>query len=147
VLTLSAYVKAVVLLATAIVGCALPFVSRPPLSSAPCLGPDSYSDYHIRNLQDIASTTEPYLVEWRERVRLPVVPASEIAFVSDSATCARGVVAYNARANLEGEIATRVYVLRMGDLYVISNPQYKTGEWVAHFVFDRSFVSRSVYLY
>jgi hypothetical protein len=85
-------------------------------------------------------------VEWRDRVRLPVAAASEIQLVSDPAICARGVAAYNARANLEGERVTHVYVIRMRDLYVVSNPEHRTGEWVAQFVFDSSFVSRSVYL-
>jgi hypothetical protein len=34
----------------------------------------------------------------------------------------------------------------MRDLYVVSNPEHKTGEYVAQFVFDSSFTFRSVYL-
>jgi hypothetical protein len=126
---------------------AQPFRSVSPVAggATACLGPDEQTESEIAYLRRMTGSTNPLDVAWRQRIPLPAALPSEIALVSDSATCARALTAYNTRANEEGVSVTGVYVIAVKDMYVVSNPQLKAGEFLLHYVFDSAFTFRRVY--
>ncbi|HEX4681598.1 MAG TPA: hypothetical protein VH277_02750 [Gemmatimonadaceae bacterium] len=118
-----------------------------PSTTPACYAPDSYTAGQIAQLVSITAATDPKIVAWRKAVGLPAVPASAIALVSDSTTCARGLRALNRTAGYHGVPAARLYLIRVGPMYVASNPNFPGGEWTQQFVFDSTFKYKFSYLH
>jgi hypothetical protein len=105
---------------------------------------DAYTSYHIANLREISRSVDSDMVAWRNTVHLPATPDTAIAVVQDSATCSRGLAAYN-KAIADTSVSS-IYLIRVGRTFVASNPKLRAGEFVQHFVFDSAFVLRSQFM-
>ena len=119
-----------------------------PMSSTACFAPDSYSSAELAWLKTIDSSTNPVDSAWRAQILLPVVGDTAIVVVSDSTLCAEGLTAHNAAAQyadseLTDTLSQRVYLFRVGTIYVAANPHFTTGEWVMHYMFDSTFALKS----
>jgi len=122
----------------------VPEASKANAQSTACRGPDAYTSYHVGHLKQVARNTNAKAAAWRNNVHLPA--DTTISVASDSATCASALTAYNADAELGGESASFVYVLKMGSVFIVSNPTYKSGEFDSHFVYSDQFQLLATYL-
>jgi hypothetical protein len=105
---------------------------------------DTYTSSQIAHLRSVVTSTNSTAIAWRNIVHLPAVADTAVVVVSDSITCASGLAAYNAA--IEDTVVTSLYLMRVGSIYVGSNPNLRVGEFVQNFVFDSGFVLRSQYM-
>jgi hypothetical protein len=110
----------------------------------PCHGSDAHSAHVIAHLRQVGAATDPKAVAWRANVHLPA--DTGIVLVTDPAVCAAARRAYERDADLGGKRSDFVYVVKMGNAYVVSNPTFKAGEWVWQFVYDDEFRLLAAYL-
>ncbi len=61
--------------------------------------------------------------------------------MSDDATCRRAVTSVRGDSALAASRLARVYVVRVGDVYVVADPDPSAGASQAHLVLDRSFTT------
>lgn len=128
------------------VSCAM-FSTRAQAQDAQaCHISDAYAEYHMRYLRQIANTNAPDLSAWRDRQHLPA--DTSISIVDDPDTCELAREAYNDDAELGGrdQRATFVYVVKMGNVYIVSNPAIKSGDFPYQFVYSDDFQLLSAYL-
>jgi hypothetical protein len=87
------------------------------------------------------TTTDAGNIAWRQSLGLPSIAVAQITLVSDTATCRRGVIAYNSILTADKlSASTAVNLIRYGSTrYVISNPNHVVGEWVHEAVVDTAF--------
>lgn len=115
----------------------------------PCHGPDRMSAVL---LADFRSMMTPAGAEVRAKLSLPVVPASEIVLVADSATCARAIQAADSMmtvwtpADPPGPITYPIYVMRIGTSYAIVDlsDDSSTSEYASVFFFGPDWVFRQM---
>jgi hypothetical protein len=112
---------------------------------SPCHTGDAYSTGQIAFLRKVASSTEPNTVAWRLQVRLPA--DTNVVSIIEPSVCGVARRAYERDADLQGKPATFVYLLRIGDVYVVSNPSFPSGEFVCQLVYDDQFRLLSAYLH
>jgi hypothetical protein len=111
-----------------------------------CYSADSYSVGQIAQLTTITGATNEAGISWREQVHLPAVPASAIALVSDSTICAHALRAFNQAAQFDEGPAPKLYLFSVGNMYVATNPNFPSGEWTQHLVFDSTLTFKAAYL-
>jgi len=99
-----------------------------PLPASPCMAADAYTRFHVASLREIVRSTDPDTVEWRTTIQLPAASDSSVVVVSDSATCARGLAAYN--SVISDTTVTSLYLIRVSTVFVASNPKLRAGEFV-----------------
>ena len=91
-----------------------------------CRGADSTGAQLIYDLSMYTTATESTFVAARDSLRLPSVPASQIALVTTSSICSKVASAYG--ANVSGpasRLSGRVYVVQVGTTrYVALDPTY-----------------------
>jgi len=112
----------------------------------PCYESDSYADEQIRDLRITVAGTDSVTIQWRRNVHLPAVPSTAVALVSDSVICARALTAFNRATRYDDGPATRLYLFSVGNVYVGTNPHFRSGEWVQHIVMDSTFAFLGAYL-
>lgn len=112
---------------------------QPVLSADPaaCRGPDSYSVDAVDDLRNLMHPAVASDTAFRKRAQLPLVPDTAIALITDSATCAQAVAAYR-QIDTTAQVSS-MYVIRVGPVFVASNPDAKAGEWIVNYVFDSGF--------
>jgi hypothetical protein len=113
-------------------------------SAQACHRGDSYAERHIASLRRIAATTDAKTRVWREHQHLPTDTTIEV--VSDPDVCELAREAYNDDADLRANPAAYVYVLKMGNVFVVSNPTVKSGDYAYQFVYSDDFQLLSAYL-
>jgi hypothetical protein len=113
-------------------------------SAQACHSRDAYAEYHINSLRQIASANAPDLSAWRDRQHLPA--DTSIALVDDPETCDLAREAYNDDAELGDQHAAFVYVVKVGNVYVVSNPAVKSGDFPYQFVYSDDFQLLSAFL-
>ena len=111
----------------------------------PCHADDAYARIQIATLREVALARTPEGVAWRVRAHLPA--DTNVVLITDPSVCATARRAYERDADLRGKSAKYVYVLKMGDVFVVSNPSFPTGEFVTQFVYDIRFRLISAYLH
>jgi len=92
---------------------------------SPCRDADSLSAVLVDIVTKYTAATDPYLIEARDSLRLPNVPANQVVLVSKRSVCRDAVTAYAAHAT--GNTATlsgRVYVVQAGSTYIVWDPDY-----------------------
>lgn len=106
-----------------------------------CLPADEALDQRIHLTIRLVTSTEPDYVRAREYQQLPAVPASEVQAIAVDSVCATARDSYNAALPLEMQQGgRRVYLVRVGDRYVVEDPGLRLGEFGLAMIMDRSFV-------
>lgn len=92
------------------------------------------------------TTTDVGMTIWRESLKLPTVPLSDVTIVTDMAVCGRGLSAYNSIVTIGSlHAANTVNVIRYGSTrYIISDPSQTVGEWIHEAVVDSLFQKLAV---
>lgn len=109
--------------------------------SAQCAPMDDRGNELLGWLRDLAVATDEDDREERDSLRLPAVSDSEVAFVQDAAICGAASQAfYRDEASTVPRYA--VYVIRVGNVYVVTDNRRRVGEWASHKVFDSTFATR-----
>jgi hypothetical protein len=121
------------------------------VTSSACRPADSVSAREIARWQTKMHSTSADDSLDIAHAQLPYVPDTAFAVVADSATCATALTAHNSDAEynsteLASTAAASVYVVRVGSRYITWNPDFRTGEWITHTVWNSSFVALSHYL-
>jgi hypothetical protein len=118
-------------LAAAIAFTASSFAGVSPTPKTPttaCLGPDVFTDVLRQSILIVAMTNASWADTLRARSHVPALTDSTaVAVVSDSAQCANALTVYNAQARVGRTAATDIYLLRVGPVFVASNPNDGTG--------------------
>lgn len=104
-----------------------------------CRPADATSNLLTAHVGEISSATVGDDKIVRDSLRLPLVQTSQIAVVTQEATCKKANAAFQAwLANRGGtSFSGRVYVLRIGTVYAVHDPvyRYRAGEDYTPIVF------------
>ena len=101
----------------------------------------------VREIRDLASEDGADSLRHAQRIwdSLPSVAARQVRVIKDKAVCPRALDAMN-RANRDsvasggdGWIAKSVTVIRVGDVYVVTDPMELAGEYRLMSVYDTAF--------
>jgi len=121
---------------------AVPLVVANAQKASACVNVDVASLDERRSIAEIATTTEARFASRRLLYKLPIVADSDVVLVQDPRDCARALRALNRaqnRSRAEGQRA--VLVIRVGTVFVVSDPKYRVGEFTAYTVFDSRFTT------
>jgi hypothetical protein len=106
----------------------------------PCRAVDVATLDHQHFLRVRAHATTGGHPQWRALVKLPFVgDTTLIVPVTDSATCVRGVRAFNSVVELSDSAVTEIEIIRVDSVYVVSHPLVRSGEFTFRYVFDPAF--------
>jgi hypothetical protein len=95
---------------------------------------------HLHYLRVRAHNPASSYANWRTLVNLPFVQDTTlITVVTDSATCALALPAFNTTVELADSAVTEVEVIRVGSVYVVSHPLVRSGEWIFRYIFNSAF--------
>jgi hypothetical protein len=104
-----------------------------------CPGPDWHTDYMLQDLRRVVTADSVQ----RAARHLPAVPDTAVQLVTSDSLCGRAVAAFRSMAvGLVGDslptylAIARLHVFRVGNAFVVDNPQARLGEWRAMNVFD-----------
>lgn len=97
-----------------------------------CLPVDGYAANFRLSAQLLIRATDSVDVARRTRLQVPVIDTSKVAYVSDSKVCAALVNAINSYMRSTNLVA-RVYVLDLGNVYLVQDPNARAGEWTPNF--------------
>jgi hypothetical protein len=103
-----------------------------------CLGPDSISTSFQHWAQNVVSRTD---TTSRVRWHLPSTSVDSVVVVTDSATCASAINAYDADFPATSRSTARqAYVIRVKNTYVVYDPHSNGGgEWAVYKVLSALF--------
>jgi hypothetical protein len=104
-----------------------------------CLATDDFANEYRDYVLEVDTGTDVESVRLREGWNIPAVQPSEIAFVSDSATCAAAAVAHAVKVQEDTVNPPSVWVLRVGTTRYIVFNGHRAGEFLVYFVFDTAF--------
>lgn len=97
-----------------------------------CLPVDGYAANFRLSAQLLILATDSVDVARRARLQLPVIDTSRVTYVSDPKICAALVSAINSYMR-STNLVTRVYVLDLGNVYLVEDPNARAGEWTPNF--------------
>jgi hypothetical protein len=124
----------------AVVAFVVPFEFANAQKSSACVSIDSVSLDERQTFSDMATGTDATSARLRLLYKLPVVADSAVVIVQDARDCAQALRALNRDQNRTHREGLRdVLVIRVGTVFVVSDPKYKVGEWTAYTVFDSRF--------
>lgn len=93
-------------------------------------------DYAVQ----LATEQTPRMDAKRQRYGIVAVPESEVQIVvNDRQLCAAAARKFQREFGDKGKVVRQVYVVRIGDRYLVSDPTARVGEFTAHMVFDKHF--------
>ena len=119
---------------------AAPFALANAQKTSACVAIDAVSVDERQTFSDIATGTDAESASLRLLYKLPAVADSAVVLVQDSHDCARALRALNRDQNRSHSEGLRdVLVIRVGTVFVVSDPKYKVGEWTPYTVFDSRF--------
>ena len=102
------------------------------------------TDEHAHALREyavlLATEQSPQMDRTRHQYGIVVVPASEVKLVTDTQTCGAAARKYKHVLRKKGKSDHLVYVVRVGERYIVYDPDEKVGEFTVHMVFDKHFV-------
>jgi hypothetical protein len=115
-----------------------------------CLADDEHSDYTLDDLRTYVTETDTTSPWWLNRLigKLPLMDsvraAREIRHITHGPLCAAAERAYSAIYPLPDSVRRahprRVDLFRVGDLYLVSDPNVMFGEWCPLLTFDAQWV-------
>lgn len=120
---------------------------RAILGPGGCLGPDSTATRLVARLQFLEHASDSGNRVFRTNTQMEVAPDSAIVLVTDSASCAKAVKAYNTLFSDSVVRTSAVYLIRTGQQYVAMDPTLPAGEWGMYALLDSTFALKSRYYY
>ncbi len=110
-----------------------------PASEEPgCVIPASESRYNQRLFVSLMRRKDTIAERMLSTYNIPRVRASEVRAVTDDLTCERAADAYS-RAFGEKSSGRKVHVLRVGDRYIVMDPDYRPDDYNRAVTFDATF--------
>jgi hypothetical protein len=96
---------------------------------------EGFRDYAVQ----LATEQSPEMIQTRQTYGIVAVPETEVQIVTDRQTCAAAARKYKHALGEHGKSDRLVYVVRIGERYVVYDPDEKAGEFTVHMVFDKHF--------
>lgn len=100
--------------------------------------PDDAADALRGYAQFLIQATDSAHIALRTKLQIPVIDTSEVHYVGDSKVCAALVRAVNT-AFRKPDFVERVYVLAIGSMYFVQDPNQRAGEWTPAFSLTRDY--------
>ena len=112
-----------------------------------CRPPDLVSSLTPKGLKNFLQTPSAEFDAARQRMKLPLVPASEITYVGANTICGKAGKAYYAVLVRTPPIppSGQVYVYKVGTVYVVDDPTQTVGEWVIAMTVSSNFEVQATY--
>lgn len=104
-----------------------------------CAPADSVSQYLITKLKRLMQATSGRVALARAMAGIPQVDAATIVLVTDCDLCAKAERAYTSEVDANPPTSSKVHVVRVGSVYVVSDPQRRAGEFSVEVVMDAAF--------
>lgn len=121
------------------IGLAVLLASRAAAQSV-CRGPDADLDLRVRVTKSFVMRTDAGAVSARQQQGLPAVSDTSVQAILTDSVCAAARDSYNAALPTAQQQPGRlVYVIRVGNRYVVVDPTLKFGEFELEMVLDRSY--------
>jgi hypothetical protein len=107
---------------------------------ATCMPPDEFSKLMVLHYRHLVTSTDTSVAPTREIMKLPIVSATSVSYVTDDSICAKAEAAYSAAAsNAPGSPSGRVHVFKVGDVYVVSDTARRTGKYDVRMTLSKSY--------
>jgi hypothetical protein len=107
-------------------------------ASSPCRPLDSGGLAVLKSAIARATGTDSAAIRSRQNLQLPAVNANRVSFITDTTLCQKAVDAYAVAAGIPAT-GLSVYLVKVGNRYVISEPTVLIGEWWYSMTADRKF--------
>ena len=107
-----------------------------------CRTTDAQSVNMIRYLKSLttAASIDSELVATRQRYQLPAAKASQVTLVTKRQTCSKALATYRTLLPAGTPAPTSLYVVSVGNVYVVWIPAAANTEWGFAVVLDSQFV-------
>ena len=112
----------------------------PVSHTAGCVRPVPGSRYNQRLFLSLMRRKDSLAEKTLSAYKVARVKAKEVRPVSDPATCTRAANAYTQVVN-DSSSARRVHVLRVGDRYIVMDPDYVVDSYHRAVTFDSTFTT------
>jgi len=111
-------------------------------AAAQCRTTDAQSVNMIRYLKSLttAASIDSELVATRQHYHLPAAKASQVTLVTRKKTCSRALATYRTLLPAGTPAPTSLYVVSVGNVYVVWIPAAANTEWGFAVVLDSQFV-------
>ena len=83
----------------------------------------------LNAVKHMMTSADSHLASERRTVHLPLIPADSVVLVTDNSVCARMATAYSGALSPNKKPSGRVYVIRVGTVYVVRDPAIVMGEY------------------
>lgn len=118
-----------------------------PLRAQTCLPADDSSVNDVNWLTLVATSSDSEYAARRQRYGIPATQPNKISYVTEETVCMAAAAAYQQAVGTQPPPGgRRVYVVKVGSVYVVRDPQELAGEWERSLVFDKNFNLLSAYL-
>ena len=117
---------------------ALSPVAFPPLHGAGCVRPEPGQRYNLRLFKWIMRRKDAKAEKTLEVYRVNRVKPIDVRPVSDLEICERAAVAYG-RALNQSSSDRKVHILRVGDRFIVMDPDYQPDDYRRAMTFDSTF--------
>jgi len=118
-----------------------------PANAQPCRGQDDNSAFMVAHLKNLVSSANPQDAYQRRDLKIPVVDTSTIVLVTQTQTCNKALTAFltSLPAGYPTPLPTSVYVVKVGNVYVVMHPPPKGEKGSPYAVLDSKFTVLSKY--
>jgi hypothetical protein len=103
----------------------------PARGQSVCLTADSLGAPLLDQMRYVASSTDAKMVTYRQYMKLPQTPTAQVQLVTDNRVCSKARDVYTAaiRGTDGVQPSGRVHVIKVGTVYVVSDPVQVMGEF------------------
>lgn len=107
---------------------------------ATCMPTDQFANLMVLHYRHLATSTDTSVAPTRKIMKLPIVSAASVSYVTDNSICAKAEAAYSAAAGgAPGSPSGRVHVFKVGNVYVVSDTARRTGEFDVRMTLSKSY--------
>jgi hypothetical protein len=113
-------------------------------ATSACRPADSASTRMVAWLTSVVTGTDSASIQQRTHMKLPQVAANQITYVTDKNICSKAVSLYNANSTITRNgvpvaPSGKLYVVKVGTVYVARDPAKTMGEFVLNVTLDSKF--------
>jgi hypothetical protein len=98
------------------------FVPALGVEAQACRAVDATANYFVTDLRELTSSTKVEDGYQRRDLKIPVVDSTTVALVTDERICQKALATLNTTIPAGWPQATRVYVVKVGTVYVALDP-------------------------
>ena len=115
--------------------------ARSAAAQSVCLAADSLGAPLLEQVRHVASSVDAKMVSYRQYMQIPQTPAGQVQFVTDTRVCTKARDAYTSAIRRTDGVqpSGRVYVIKVGDVYVVHDPVQMTGEFQIQMTLSRTY--------